>query len=75
MASLADIDGETLPYREPLVDYLTVEKRRGRTIVLATAAQRSVADRVAAHLGIFDAVLAPDRVAVRRGTFRTGRAR
>ncbi|KDB08247.1 UbiA prenyltransferase [Burkholderia sp. lig30] len=60
IASRADIDVETLPYREALVDYLTVEKRRGRTIVLATAAQRPVADRVAAHLGIFDAVLATE---------------
>ena len=47
-----------LPFREPLVEYLHEEKAKGRRIVLATAAHRLIADRVAEQLGLFDEVLA-----------------
>lgn len=49
-----------LPYRQPLVDYLHSEKEKGRRIILATAAHRSIAESVAEHLGLFDSVLASD---------------
>lgn len=49
-----------LPYRQPLVDYLRSEKDKGRRIILATAAHRSIAESVAEHLGLFDSVLASD---------------
>ncbi len=49
-----------LPYREPLLDYLREEKAQGRRLVLATASHRSIAEGVAAHLGLFDTVLATD---------------
>ncbi len=53
----------SLPLRQDVVDFLVAEKARGRTLVLATAAHHSIADAVAARLGIFDAVLATtDRV-------------
>lgn len=54
------LPAEQLPYREELLDYLRAEKAAGREIVLATAAHRSIADGVAAHLGLFDRVLATD---------------
>ncbi|WP_201097813.1 UbiA family prenyltransferase [Thiocystis minor] len=49
-----------LPYHEPLLTYLREEKAKGRKIVLATAAHRSIADGVATHLDLFDQVLASD---------------
>ncbi|MBU9651887.1 UbiA family prenyltransferase [Burkholderia multivorans] len=58
IAEQADFRAETLPYRQPLVDYLRHERQGGRTIVLATAAHASIADRVSAHLGLFDRVIA-----------------
>ncbi|RJP68165.1 MAG: UbiA family prenyltransferase [Comamonadaceae bacterium] len=58
VARRVDISAEILPYRESLVAYLKSEKARGRRIVLATAANRSIADGVAAHLGFFDQVMA-----------------
>ncbi|VBB14141.1 UbiA family prenyltransferase [Burkholderia stabilis] len=58
VAEHADFRAETLPYREPLVDYLVHERRSGRKIMLATAAHRSIAERVNAHLGLFDLVIA-----------------
>ncbi len=58
VAAHADFGAESLPYREPLLDYLRTEKARGRRIVLATAAHHSIAARVSDHLGLFDEVFA-----------------
>lgn len=58
VAEHADFRAETLPYREPLVDYLESERESGRKIVLTTAAHRSIAEQVSAYLGLFDFVIA-----------------
>lgn len=60
VAGHANISVNRLPYSEPLLTYLRGEKERGRRIILATAAHKSIADGVTAHLGIFDDVLATD---------------
>lgn len=60
IASRVSMDGALLPYRLSLLDYLRDERLRGRRIVLATAAHRSIADSVASHLGLFDQVLATE---------------
>ncbi|MBK8277204.1 MAG: UbiA family prenyltransferase [Nitrospira sp.] len=54
------ISWEHLPYAESLLFYLRAERTRGRRIVLATAAHKSIAEVVARHLGIFDEVLATE---------------
>lgn len=51
---------ETLVYHPDVLDYLTQEKRNGRSLWLATATHRSIAEAVAAQLGIFDGVFASD---------------
>lgn len=61
LARRADIDVATLPYREPVLAFLREERARGRRIVLATASWGGLAERVAAHLGLFDEVLATSR--------------
>ena len=58
VAARAGVSAGSLPYREPLLEYLRAEKQKGRRIVLATAAHRSIAEGVSAHLGLFDAVIA-----------------
>jgi 4-hydroxybenzoate polyprenyltransferase/phosphoserine phosphatase len=58
VAALAPTDASLLPYNESLLDYVRSEKASGRRIVLATAAHESVALGVAAHLGLFDEVIA-----------------
>lgn len=58
VAARAGVSAGSLPYREPLLAYLRGEKQKGRRIVLATAAHRSIAESVSAHLGLFDAVIA-----------------
>jgi len=47
-----------LPYTTKLIDYLRNEKLHGRQLILATAAHSNIANAVAAHLDLFDTVLA-----------------
>jgi len=60
VASLAALDVAHLPYNRPLLDYLRDEHAAGRKVYLATGADRVLARRVSAHLGIFDDVMASD---------------
>jgi 4-hydroxybenzoate polyprenyltransferase len=60
LARLAGLDAELLPYRADVVGFLHDEKRAGRGVHLATAADRQVADAVAIHLGVFGRVFASD---------------
>ncbi|MBA5685756.1 UbiA family prenyltransferase [Rugamonas apoptosis] len=62
LAQATQVDVATQPYNEELLRWLGEEKRRGRHLVLATASDRELAERVAAHLGLFDEVLASDGV-------------
>lgn len=59
LASLAAPDVANLPFNWVFIDWLRLQVGR-RRIVLATAADRSVAEVIAAHLGIFDEVIASD---------------
>jgi 4-hydroxybenzoate polyprenyltransferase/phosphoserine phosphatase len=54
------LEASRLPYSEPLLAYLREEHGRGRRLVLATAADQSIAHAVAAHLGLFSEVYASD---------------
>ena len=58
IAARCGVAAHSLPYHQPLLDYLRAEKARGRRIVLATAAHSSIAADVAGHLDLFDQVLA-----------------
>ncbi len=60
VAQHTEFSAEHLPYNESLLAYLRDEKAKGRQIVLATAAHRSIAEAVSMHLGLFDLVLATD---------------
>ncbi len=54
------LDVAALPYNHPLLEFLTHQHAAGRQIYLATAADRTLADRIAEHLPIFAGVLASD---------------
>jgi 4-hydroxybenzoate polyprenyltransferase/phosphoglycolate phosphatase-like HAD superfamily hydrolase len=60
LASRSSFDASLLPYNEPLLAWLHEERAAGRRVVLCTASDRSIADAVASHLGVFDEVLASD---------------
>lgn len=48
------LDVTTLPYQQDLVEFLSGERASGRELVLATASHVTLAQAVAAHLGLFD---------------------
>jgi 4-hydroxybenzoate polyprenyltransferase/phosphoserine phosphatase len=58
VSTLASIDVVHLPYNQPLLEYLREQHAAGRDIYLATGADTLLAERVAAHLGIFTGVMA-----------------
>lgn len=60
VARRAAPDPTLLPWNEDLLAYIRQERSRGRRIVLATAAHRTIADAVAQHLQLFDDVIASD---------------
>ncbi len=60
IAERVHVDVRVLPYREELLEYLRKQERTGRKLILVTASDMLPAADVAAHLGIFDAVLASD---------------
>jgi 4-hydroxybenzoate polyprenyltransferase len=60
VGSLVALDVAHLPYNRPLLDYLRDEHAAGRKLYLATGADGVLARRIAAHLGIFDDVMASD---------------
>ena len=60
IAARVDIDAESLPYRPDVVARLREEHAAGRKILLATGTPRKFAEAIAAHLDVFDGVLATD---------------
>lgn len=57
IAATGNIRVELLPYSEDLLERLRAERSQGRRLVLATAADLSLAHRVADFLGLFDEVI------------------
>ncbi|MBV7537485.1 UbiA family prenyltransferase [Duganella sp. sic0402] len=60
LAEAVEIDVTTLPYDPRVLALIARERAAGRRIVLATASHRLYAERVAAHLQVFDEVLATE---------------
>jgi phosphoserine phosphatase len=60
IAARIDIEPASLPYRDVLLERLRAEHAEGRRLVLATGSPRKFAEAVAAHLGIFERVLATE---------------
>jgi 4-hydroxybenzoate polyprenyltransferase/phosphoserine phosphatase len=58
IARRVKVDVALLPYRQNVIEFVRSEKASGTTVILTTAAHRSVAESVANHLGIFDEVVA-----------------
>ena len=60
LAIRVQIDPPALPYHEKFLAWLREEKKSGRQIILATASDLKMAQPIAAHIGLFDEVLASD---------------
>ncbi|MCI0664350.1 MAG: UbiA family prenyltransferase [Acidobacteria bacterium] len=57
LSEQASINAALLPYRQEVLDYLRQEKEAGRELVLISGAHKSIVERVAEHLKIFDRYL------------------
>ncbi len=68
LAARAPLHAAHLPYNSELIAFLREESAAGRAIVLATGADRQLAENVANHLGIFQEVLASDGTTNLTGT-------
>ncbi len=60
LAKRVTVDPGALPYRDDVIAFVRARKADGDTVVLATASARAWAEPVAAHLDVFDDVLASD---------------
>jgi len=60
IASRVSIDPALLPYNEDFLEWATAEHARGRTLVLATASDRQLANAIARNLALFTTVIASD---------------
>lgn len=58
IASQVDLDPAALPYDQVVLALIATARAEGRSVILATGAQRRFAEQIAAHLGLFDQVLA-----------------
>ena len=57
LARTAQFDVAALPYHRELIEWLKAEKETGRKLVLVTAADQSMGERVASHVALFDEVI------------------
>lgn len=60
LAGRSRIDVATLPYDPIVLDLISTRRAEGGRIMLVTATDQSLAERVAAHLGLFDEVAGSD---------------
>lgn len=67
LAARWQFDPANLPYNQTLLRHLKEERAKGRRIVLVTAADLGVAQKISDFLGIFDEVIASDGVRNLRG--------
>jgi 4-hydroxybenzoate polyprenyltransferase/phosphoserine phosphatase len=56
MAELGPVEVSSLPVRPELVAFIRAQRAEGRPVHLVTAADEAVAQKVAAHVGLFDGV-------------------
>jgi len=67
LALHARLDPALLPYSTGFLMWLHEQKRQGRRLILATAADHVIADAVARHLKLFDEVIASNGLENLRG--------
>jgi beta-phosphoglucomutase-like phosphatase (HAD superfamily) len=60
IADRADVDVSLLPYHEPFLNYLKVQKAKGRALILTTGSNIRYAEQITRYLGLFEGVLASD---------------
>ena len=62
IAEKVTLDFSLLPYHKNFIKYLSNEKKKGRKLILATGAHKSIASLIAKQLDLFDCIHATDEV-------------
>lgn len=73
LAKMSPLAVETWPIRQDFLAFVEAEAAAGRKIVLATAADRSVAHAFAAHFSFIDQVVASDGISNLKGQAKAAR--
>jgi UbiA prenyltransferase family/haloacid dehalogenase-like hydrolase len=73
IAQRVDLDVTLLPYHGPFLRYLREQRSAGRRLVLVTGAHQKYAREVAAHVGLFEEVLATHDTTNLSGTDKRAR--
>ena len=60
IAERVNVDFASLPYDEPLIEWIRAERGKGRRVLLCTASDAIYARKLAEHLGLFDEVIASE---------------
>ena len=60
LAARSNVDVAKLPYNAEVLDYIAAWSKSGGQVALVTATDQSLADQIATHLGVFDAVFGSD---------------
>lgn len=60
LAELVVLDYATLPYNQDILAFIRDRRAAGAQVYLVTAADQSIADGVALHLGLFDGAIGSD---------------
>lgn len=60
LADITNPDATSLPYNKKVLQLIRNKRREGKKIILATASHRKLADMIAQHLKVFDAVWASE---------------
>lgn len=60
LAAQVKVDPANVPYHDAFLGWLKQQKSTGRKIILATASDLAMAKPIAAHVGLFDDVMASD---------------
>jgi len=75
VASHVSLDVSHLPFNRGLLQFLHEERARGRALYLVTGADLRLAERVAAHVGVFTGVLGSDGATNLTGKYKLERLR
>ncbi|SDX00029.1 4-hydroxybenzoate polyprenyltransferase [Ruegeria halocynthiae] len=60
LQDLGQVSVDALPYNQAVIEYIKTWRESGNPAVLVTASDQRIADQIAAHVGVFDAVYGSD---------------
>lgn len=72
LATAAPLAAEKLPYRQEVLEFVRAERESGRPTLLVTAADQTMAEAIASHLGQFDGVYGSDVAVNLKGSAKAG---